>query len=137
MNSPTSDCSPEHLCTGGSGLLVRPQPGDARKTSKIQAVEVSALGTLRSLSGMIKYHTMSKLKVAITLDAGLLEQVDTLVQQHWFPNRSQAIESALAEKIARISRARLARECEKLDAAEERRFAEEGLEEDLKSWPAY
>ncbi len=86
---------------------------------------------------MTRCHTMSKLKVAITLEADLLEQVDTLVREHRFPNRSQAIETALAEKLVRISRARLARECGKLDPIEERRFAEEGLGEDLKSWPAY
>jgi metal-responsive CopG/Arc/MetJ family transcriptional regulator len=80
---------------------------------------------------------MAKLKVAVTLDAALLDQVDTLVREHYFPSRSQAIETALAEKLVRLSRARLARECEKLDPAEERRFAEEGLGEDLKSWPAY
>lgn len=91
----------------------------------------------RQVKSMTICHTMSKLKVAITLDAGLLDQVDTLVREHHFPNRSQAIESALADKIARISRARLARECEKLDPVEERRFAEEGLGEDLRSWPAY
>jgi Arc/MetJ-type ribon-helix-helix transcriptional regulator len=43
---------------------------------------------------------MAKLKVAVTLDAGLLDQVDTLVRERRFPNRSQAIESALAEKLA-------------------------------------
>jgi Arc/MetJ-type ribon-helix-helix transcriptional regulator len=86
---------------------------------------------------MINYHTMSKLKVAVTLDAGLLDQVDTLVRERRFPNRSQAIESALAEKLERLNRTRLARECAKLDPAEERRFAEEGLAEDVKSWPVY
>jgi len=80
---------------------------------------------------------MSKLKVAITLEADLLDQVDTLVREHHFPNRSQAIETALSEKLVRLSRTRLARECAKLDPAEERRFADEGLGEDLKSWPAY
>jgi Arc/MetJ-type ribon-helix-helix transcriptional regulator len=80
---------------------------------------------------------MSKLKVAVTLDATLLGQVDTLVRERRFPNRSQAIEIALAEKLERLSRVRLARECAKLDPAEERRFADEGLTEDLKSWPAY
>ena len=88
-------------------------------------------------NGMINCHTMSKMKVAVTLDAGLLDQVDTLVRERQFPNRSQAIESALAEKLMRLSRARLTRECAKLDPAEERRFADEGLAEDLKSWPAY
>lgn len=89
------------------------------------------------VSGMINWHTMSKLKVAITLDAELLDQVDTLVRERRFPSRSQAIETALAEKLERLGRARLARECAKLDPAEERRFAEEGLAEDLRSWPAY
>ena len=86
---------------------------------------------------MIIYHTMPKLKVAVTLDAGLLDQVDTLVRERRFPNRSQAIESALAEKLERLSRTRLARECAKLDPDEERRLADEGLAEDAKSWPAY
>ncbi len=86
---------------------------------------------------MIKCHTMTKLKVAVTLDAGLLDQVDTLVRERRFPNRSQAIESALAEKLERLRRTRLARECAKLDPAEERGLAEEGLAEDVKSWPAY
>lgn len=89
------------------------------------------------MHGMINCHTMSKLKVAVTLDADLLDQVDTLVRERRFPNRSQAIESALAEKLERLSRARLARECAKLDPVEERRLADEGLAEDIKSWPAY
>ena len=90
-----------------------------------------------SPGGMINCHTMTKLKVAVTLDAGLLDQVDTLVRERRFPNRSQAIESALAEKLERLRRTRLARECAKLDPAEERGLAEEGLAEDVKSWPAY
>ncbi len=90
-----------------------------------------------SPDGMINHHTMAKLKVAVTLDAGLLDQVDTLVRERRFPNRSQAIESALAEKLERLRRTRLARECAKLDPAEERALAEEGFAEDVKSWPAY
>lgn len=101
------------------------------------AVTGSPSGGCAVPPGMIEWHTMSKLKVAITLEAALLDQVDTLVRERRFPNRSQAIETALAEKLVRLSRARLARECEKLDPVEERRFAEEGLREDLKSWPAY
>jgi Arc/MetJ-type ribon-helix-helix transcriptional regulator len=92
---------------------------------------------LRHRGGMINCHTMSKLKVAITLDADLLDQVDTLVRERRFPSRSQAIESALAEKLERLSRTRLARECAKLDPAEERRMAEEGFAADIESWPAY
>jgi metal-responsive CopG/Arc/MetJ family transcriptional regulator len=80
---------------------------------------------------------MTKLKVTVTLDADLLDQVDLLVRERRFPSRSQAIESALAEKLERLNRTRLARECAKLDPAEERRLADEGLADDVKSWPAY
>ena len=76
-------------------------------------------------SGMAKRYdeisylraTMPKAKVALTLDAELLEQVDTLVSERRFPNRSQAVESALAEKLGRLARTRLATECAKLDPA--------------------
>jgi len=54
-----------------------------------------------------------------------------------FPNRSQAIEEAVAEKLARIEKSRLAQECAKLDPAFEKALAEEGLSEDLAEWPEY
>lgn len=79
--------------------------------------------------------TMPKAKVALTLDAELLDQVDTLVSERRFPNRSRAVESALAEKLRRLARTRLATECAKLDPALEQRLADEGLEGD--SWPEY
>ena len=40
---------------------------------------------------------MPKTKVALTLDAALLDQVDALVAKQKFRNRSQAVEAALAE----------------------------------------
>ena len=86
----------------------------------------------------MKYHTatkMPKAKVALTLDATLIDQVDTLVAEQRFRNRSQAVEAALAEKLDRLARTRLARECEKLDPALEQRLAEEGLAGD--TWPEY
>ena len=86
---------------------------------------------------MLIYHIMPKTKVAVTLDSGLLDQLDALVQQQRFPSRCQAIEAALAEKLERVNRARLARECAKLDPSAERAFAEKGLSEDSKSWTAY
>jgi Arc/MetJ-type ribon-helix-helix transcriptional regulator len=92
---------------------------------------------------MIFRHTrrgaaaMPKTKVAITLDAELLDRVDELVAQREFRNRSQAIETALAEKLSRSRRTRLARECAKLDPREERALAEEGLAGSSDSWPEY
>jgi Arc/MetJ-type ribon-helix-helix transcriptional regulator len=99
-----------------SNLLDRPLPPDA---------------------GMINYPTMAKAKVAVTLDSRLLERVDRLVKAERFPNRSQAIESALAEKLERLERGRLARECAKLDPNEERALADEGLAVDHGAWPEY
>jgi Arc/MetJ-type ribon-helix-helix transcriptional regulator len=78
-----------------------------------------------------------KSKVAITLDAELLGRVDELVARREFRNRSQAIEAALAEKLARARRTRLARECAKLDARDEKALAEEGLAGSSDQWPEY
>ena len=78
---------------------------------------------------------MPKAKVTVTLDTTLLDQVDTLVSQQRFRNRSQAVESALAEQLGRLARTRLATECDKLDPALEQRLADEGLAGE--SWPEY
>ena len=80
---------------------------------------------------------MPKTKVALTLDAELLERVDELVAQQRFRNRSQAIEAALADKVHRLARTRLARESAKLNPKEEKRLADEGLIDTLDSWPEY
>jgi metal-responsive CopG/Arc/MetJ family transcriptional regulator len=80
---------------------------------------------------------MPKTKVAVSLDAKLVSRLDTLVRHARFPNRSQAVEAALEEKLARLDRARLARECSKLDARQERALAEEGMGSELAGWPDY
>jgi metal-responsive CopG/Arc/MetJ family transcriptional regulator len=80
---------------------------------------------------------MPKTKVALTLDTGLLERLDELVERRKFRNRSQAVESALADKLQRLARTRLARESAKLNPREERRLADEGLADDFASWPEY
>ncbi len=76
-------------------------------------------------------------KVAVTIDAALLAELDHLVAQQVFPNRSKAIQVALEDKLARIHRSRLAQECAKLDPREEQAFAEEGMAQDLTAWPEY
>jgi len=88
-------------------------------------------------SGMIIGHTMPKTKVALTLDSDLLEQVDDLVQRKRFRNRSQAVETALADKLHRLARTRLAREAAKLNRREEKQLSEESLVDALESWPEY
>lgn len=80
---------------------------------------------------------MPKTKVAVTLDSRLLREVDELVGQDRFPNRSQLVEAALVEKIARIRGTRLAVECAKLNRDEEVMLAEEGLSKDSEAWPEY
>ena len=80
---------------------------------------------------------MPKTRVAVTLDTDLLGRLDLLVRGAVYPSRSQAIEAALAEKLARLERRRLAEECAKLDPVAERALAEEGLGEDATTWPEY
>jgi Arc/MetJ-type ribon-helix-helix transcriptional regulator len=80
---------------------------------------------------------VSKTKLAVTLDSTLVSELDELVSKHRFANRSQAVEIAVAEKLQRLARARLARECAKLDPAEERALAEEGLAGSRETWPEY
>ena len=80
---------------------------------------------------------MSKTKIAITLDEQYIDQLDRLVSEHVFQNRSQAIQKAVEEKLSKMKRTRLAKECAKLDRAFERAMAEEGLTEDLSQWPEY
>ena len=80
---------------------------------------------------------MARSKVAISLDESTLNRLDRLVKKRVFPNRSQAIEEAVAEKLARLEKSRLAHECAKLDPIFEKALAEEGLSQDLKEWPEY
>jgi len=80
---------------------------------------------------------MARAKVAISIDENTLNRLDRLVKSHVFPNRSQAIEEAVEEKISRLDRSRLARECAKVDPAFEKSLAEEGLSTELAEWPEY
>jgi len=80
---------------------------------------------------------MSVSKVAITIDDSTLKQLDGLVKLRVFPNRSRAIQQAIAEKLMRLEKSRLARECAKLDPAFEQSLADEGLSSELEEWPSY
>ena len=80
---------------------------------------------------------MSKAKVAVTLDTETLRRVDRLVRDNRYPNRSQAIEAAVAAQLERLEGRRLADECAKLDPAAERGMAGEGLSADAGAWPEY
>lgn len=80
---------------------------------------------------------MPSVKIAITIEHELLRRLDQLVAEDQFPNRSRAVQEAIRDKIQRLDRSRLARECAKLDPAFEQAMAEEGLSEDARQWPAY
>lgn len=80
---------------------------------------------------------MATSKVAVTIDTALLTELDQLIAQRVFPNRSRAIQEALQDKLARLNRSRLAVECAKLDPREEQVFAEEGMDQELATWPEY
>jgi len=80
---------------------------------------------------------MSTAKVAITMEEDILKQLDSLVKSQVFPNRSKAIQIAVADKLARINRRRLAQECSKLDKNFEQAMAEEGLNSEIDEWPKH
>ena len=80
---------------------------------------------------------MSTAKIAITIEEELLGKLDRLVSSKVFPNRSKAIQEAVQEKLSRVNRSRLARECAKLDPKYERALAEEGISQDMGEWPEY
>jgi metal-responsive CopG/Arc/MetJ family transcriptional regulator len=76
-------------------------------------------------------------KVAITLDEKTLKRLDQLVRKKIFPSRSRAIQEAVEEKLQRLERTRLARECAKLDPEFEKALAEEGISGEINEWPEY
>lgn len=80
---------------------------------------------------------MAVAKIAVTIDQMTLRMVDKLVQKSVYPSRSRVIQDAVAEKLARLDRSRLARECANLSIDEERGIAEEGIAGELEQWPKY
>ena len=80
---------------------------------------------------------MSKSKIAITLSEETVKYLDDLVKNEVFANRSQAIQSAVDEKLQRLARHRLSEECSKLIPGEEQELAEEGIGDETALWPEY
>ena len=80
---------------------------------------------------------MSTAKIAITIEEETLGKLDRLVSSKVFPNRSKAIQEAIKEKLTRVNRSRLARECAKLDPGVEKAIAEEGFSREIEEWPEY
>jgi metal-responsive CopG/Arc/MetJ family transcriptional regulator len=80
---------------------------------------------------------MATERISVSIDKELLSRLDRLVGEQRFSNRSRAIQEALSDKLDRVERRRLARECAKLDRAFEKQLAEEGMAEDFKRWPDF
>jgi metal-responsive CopG/Arc/MetJ family transcriptional regulator len=70
---------------------------------------------------------MSATKVAISMDERLLHRLDRLVKTRLFRSRSQVVQEAVSEKIGRLDKSALARECTKLARKSEQAMADEGL----------
>jgi metal-responsive CopG/Arc/MetJ family transcriptional regulator len=76
-------------------------------------------------------------KIAITIDDNLLKQLDLMVKSKVYPNRSKAIQEAVADKLKRFERIRLAQECAKIDPEYEQNIAEERFSMETDEWPEY
>lgn len=68
---------------------------------------------------------MGVAKIAVSMDAKAVAEVDRMVKDGKYPSRSSMIQEAVAEKLARIRTTRLHRELAKLNPEEERAAAEE------------
>jgi metal-responsive CopG/Arc/MetJ family transcriptional regulator len=80
---------------------------------------------------------MGSAKIAISLSREALLRLDRLVESGAASSRSKLIQQAVEEKLGRLDRQHLARECAKLDPRSEQALADEGLAEDLATWPPY
>ena len=77
---------------------------------------------------------MATAKIAISLDEGTVKKLDRLVKGRIFPSRSKVIQDAVEEKLKKLGKGRLARECAKLDPEFEKTLAEEGLSARGENW---
>ncbi|MBF0101887.1 MAG: CopG family transcriptional regulator [Desulfobacterales bacterium] len=80
---------------------------------------------------------METSRIAICIDNDLLNRIDLLVKSKTFPNRSKIFQEAIKEKIEKIERVRLYRECLKLDSDSEQKIADEGMESEFVEWEKY
>ena len=77
---------------------------------------------------------MATTKIAVTLEEETVRRVDELVASEVYPSRGRAIQEAVADKLVRLSRSRLAEQCALLDQQEERALAEEFSPDVLEQW---
>ena len=80
---------------------------------------------------------MPTTKVAISLDKELVGELDRLVAENKYPNRSKAIQDAVQDKLSKLKQSRLVAECAKLEPSEEKQLAETDMVTVLETWPDY
>lgn len=80
---------------------------------------------------------MPTAKIAITIDAETVKEIDRWVREKKYPNRSKVIQEAVKERIARWRKTRLIEESAKLNPKEEKALAEERLAAENEQWPGY
>jgi Arc/MetJ-type ribon-helix-helix transcriptional regulator len=80
---------------------------------------------------------MASAKIAVSLNKETVDRLDRLVGEGVYPSRSRAIQEALDERLDRLSRDRLARECAKLDPVFESALADQGLTSEVNQWPEF
>ena len=80
---------------------------------------------------------MASAKIAVSLKRDTVDRLDRLVDEGVYPSRSRAVQEALEERLTRLSRDRLAKECAKLDPEYESALAEEGMGLEGDQWPEY
>jgi metal-responsive CopG/Arc/MetJ family transcriptional regulator len=80
---------------------------------------------------------MTSTRIVVTLESELVARLDQLVAKQHFASRSGAVQEAVREKLARLDRSRLTRECDKLDRQFERDLSELGMGVDAEAWPEY
>jgi Arc/MetJ-type ribon-helix-helix transcriptional regulator len=82
-------------------------------------------------------NSMARIRITIEIDEPLLRELDRLTKHRRLKSRSQAISESIRLTIKQATTTRLARESAKLEAIEEQRVAEEGMSQDMQSWPTY
>lgn len=80
---------------------------------------------------------MPATKIAITMDADIVKQIDRLVREGKYRSRSGAIQDALKDRLRNWRTKRLLEEASKLDPAEERELAEESIHAEGEAWEKY
>ncbi len=80
---------------------------------------------------------MPKEKIAVTIDAEILKELDLMVKEKDIASRSKAIEEAVAQRIECWRKRRLFEELRKLESEAEMKESESGFEAVNEAWQKY